>query len=113
MKKLLILFAVSLGFGAVAASTNAPPVKLEDSFRAQAAERAKQNPATLRELKPNEIAVGKLTYSGIVVEAVKTRAPLELLNPAAPARYGSPEDNLARDPINGRIRGLKFFALRF
>ena len=63
--------------------------------------------------KPNEIVNGKLTFSGSGVEAVKTKRPLQLLNPLAPPQYGSPEDNLARDPINGKVTGLKIFAIKF
>jgi hypothetical protein len=63
--------------------------------------------------KANEIVLGKLTYSGSVIEAVKTRRPWQLFNPVARAQYGSPEDNLARDPVNGRVEGLKFFAIHF
>jgi hypothetical protein len=63
--------------------------------------------------KPNEILKGNLSYSGSAVQAVKTRRPWQLLNPAAPPQYGSPEDNVARDQINGRVTGLKVFQIRF
>jgi hypothetical protein len=113
MKKLLFVFSVLFAFSASAQSTNAPPAKVGDDLQAELTARARQTPAELQQVKPNEIRVGKLTYSGILIEGAKTRAPLQLLNPAAPARYGSPEDNLARDSITGRIRGLKFFSLSF
>jgi len=63
--------------------------------------------------KPNEILKGKLSYSGSGVEAFKTKHPWQLLNPLAPPQYGSAEDNVARDPINGRVTGLKVFQIRF
>lgn len=63
--------------------------------------------------KPNELMKGNVTLSGSGVEAVKTKRPLQLLNPVAPAQYGSPEDNVARDPINGKVTGLKIFAIKF
>lgn len=113
MKRLLMLFTVVLVFRATAQPTNAPAPGPSPtlSFQAQAA--ARESPATLKEVKPNEIVSGKVTYSGIAIEAIKTGRPFQLLNPAAPAQYGSPEDNLVRNPINNRIVGLKFFAVRF
>jgi len=63
--------------------------------------------------RPNEIVNGKVTLSGSAVEVVKTKRPLQLLNPLAPPQYGSPEDNVARDPINGKVTGLKIFAIKF
>jgi hypothetical protein len=63
--------------------------------------------------KPNELAKGNVTFSGSAVEVVKTKRPLQLLNPLAPPQYGSPEDNIARDPVNGKVTGLKIFAIKF
>src|SRR5579859_3609771 len=68
---------------------------------------------TLRQAKANELFSGRIVYSGIGVVAAKTRRPWQLLNPLAPPQYGSPEDNVARDPINGRVSGLKFLAIHF
>ncbi len=68
---------------------------------------------TLREPKPNEIIKGRVTYSGVAVEAFKTKKPLQLVNPLAPDTYGSPEDNVVRDGPKGRILGLKLFAISF
>jgi hypothetical protein len=65
------------------------------------------------EAKANEIVSGQLTYSGIAVELLNTRNPLQLINPAAPAEYGSPEDNVLRDPIGGRASGWKIFSIEF
>lgn len=65
------------------------------------------------EAKANEIASGQLTYGGIAVQLLKTRNPLQLVNPAAPAKYGSAENNAMRDPIRGRVFGLKIFSIEF
>jgi hypothetical protein len=67
----------------------------------------------LREAKPNEFASGQLTYSGIAVELLNVGNPLQLVNPAAPANYGSAEDNVLRDPISGRVNGWKIFSIGF
>jgi hypothetical protein len=61
----------------------------------------------------NEIKLGKLEVSGIAVELATKPNPLQLINPAAPASYDSPEDNVMRDPITGHILGLKFLSLKF
>lgn len=68
---------------------------------------------SLRQAAPNEVIRGNLSYSGVVVEAVKTRRPLQLINPLAPPQYGTPEENVFRDPVDKRVLGLKLFAIRF
>jgi hypothetical protein len=75
------------------------------------------NPATvlIPPLKPNEIAGTSpaITYSGVLVQAVKTDNPLQLINPFAPARYGNGGDNVDHDIITGKENGLKFFSIGF
>lgn len=112
MKALLVAIAF---LGVVAVSSNAAP---EDTLENQFVRQMMQQPANrnllgLQPEKPNEIKMGGLTYSGILVELSRTDNPLQLINPAAPAEYGSPEDNLARDPITGRISGLRLFSISF
>ena len=122
MMRFVLLLALFCAFLVNAQSTNAPDTKLPltNSAPTKAAQSLELQTAgenlsaiALTELKPNELATGKRVYSGIAVEAVKKRRPLHLINPLAPADYGSPEDNTARDPINGRVTGLKIFAIRF
>jgi hypothetical protein len=74
---------------------------------------AKASLLSLREVKPNEIVKDKVTYSGILVEAVETDNLLQLFNPFAPAKYGSAQDNTIEDPASGKARGWKFFSIRF
>ncbi|NGO39491.1 hypothetical protein G4L39_08795 [Limisphaera ngatamarikiensis] len=62
---------------------------------------------------PNELTVGRRTYSGILVQALRSANPLELLNPWAPESAGSGEQNLVRDPATGKPAGLKLIALTF
>lgn len=54
-----------------------------------------------------------VTLSGIAVAAAKAENKLQLLNPLAPDEYGSSEDNVVRDPINGKVTGLKILAIEF
>lgn len=91
------------------ADTNSAPTLQRESFQAQVARSARENPPLLKELKPNELKLGKAIASGITVAVVKG-APLQLLNPVAPAAYG-PEDNVIRDPVSGKVAGLKVFQL--
>jgi hypothetical protein len=113
MKRFLITSALLLAGAAIGQPTNAPPAHRERPFHAHAAGQAKATPPAFRELKPNEIMVGKLRCSGIAAQLAKGENPLELINPAAPARYGSPEDNVVREFGSGKVTGLKIFSIRF
>lgn len=108
MKTLSVLLCA---FAVLTAS--AQTTRSERSLESISTQRGKGTAALFLEAKPNEILKGKVAYSGIAVQAVKTRHPLQLLNPAAPAKYGSAEDNTLRDPITGRASGLKILSLRF
>jgi len=59
---------------------------------------------------PNEIAFGKIKFSGILIEFAKTPHPLQLLNPFAGGF--DPEDNVVRDP-RGNVSGLKAFSVGY
>ncbi|SRR5258706_11013983 len=108
MKRLSILLG-----GMVALSAWAQTSSKEESLETSTAKRAAENPPTLEEKKPNEITVGSLTYSGIAVQAIKTDNIAQLINPAAPERYGSAEDNVVRGPISNRVSGLKIISIQF
>jgi hypothetical protein len=63
---------------------------------------------------PNTIVGQRVVYSGIAVQAVKTTASLQLINPFAPAEYGSGTDNLERDVMTGKPKGdFKIFSVSF
>lgn len=121
MRLLLMLLLVSGACAARAQSTNtpikivpktnSPPNQTAQSMEAQTALGGLHG-MRFMELKPNEMQAGKLVVSGIAVEAVKQRNPLQLINPLAPPQYGAPDDNMVRDPTHHRT-GLKIFAIRF
>ena len=111
MKLMKILSILFCAFAVSAASAQTTPT--ERSLESTGTQRGKATPSLSIEAKPNEILKKNVAYSGIAVQAVKTRHPLQLVNPAAPARYGSAEDNTLRDPITGRASGLKILSLRF
>jgi hypothetical protein len=94
-------------------STNASVAPPGERFHARAAFQSGATAPALRELKPNEIAVGNRIVSGIVIAAAKAANPLQLLNPAAPPEYGSAEDNLVINSITKKSDGLKFLAIKF
>ena len=62
---------------------------------------------------PNEKSLGRLKLDGILVQLLKTDYPLQLINPAAPQRYGSAEDSVVRDLSSSKASGLRFLELRF
>ena len=109
MKRVTILLC------ALAALTaNARPAETEGSLEYRLAAGLTRSSAALSKgAKPNEIVKGKITYSGIAVQLLTTDNPLQLVNPTAPAGYGSPEDNVIRDPVKGTVSGWKIFSIRF
>ena len=113
MRAIMILSIVVLGFLARGEPTNSSPASVAPPAPPQPAPSTPPATPSLAELKPNEIVVGKRTYSGIAIEAARSRNPLQLINPFAPAEYGRAEDNLLRDPITGRPAGLKVFGFQF
>ena len=132
MKKLCLLLLLSLAESARAENPPSPapsqidkPASARQTVQAHAAPQEDQKSPTQIESRrrvtplhvetpaPNEPAHGHLKVDGILVQLVKTDNPLQLINPAAPERYGSAEDSVVRDPASGRISGLKFLELRF
>ncbi|MDW8309509.1 MAG: hypothetical protein RMK20_09065 [Verrucomicrobiales bacterium] len=61
----------------------------------------------------HQVRTDGVTVSGIAVAAVKADNKLQLLNPVAPEQYGTSEDSVVRDPINGKVTGLKLLAIEF
>src|SRR2546425_82286 len=132
MRKLCLLLLLSLAASAQAENSPSPaasqtnkPAPAQETVQAHAARQQDQKPPTQIESRPrgtplnietpapNETAHGHLKVDGILVQLVKTDNPLQLLNPAAPERYGSAEDNVVRDPASSKVSGLKFLELRF
>ena len=98
---------------AAQAPTNAPAETMAESIVADGWITKSQEGALSFELRPNEIKVGRLTLDGAGVQIAKADNPLQLLNPFAPAKYGSPEDNVFRSPVDGKVSGLKVFEIKF
>ena len=92
----------------------AQQARAEDLLESELGDRlAKASSLSLSEGNPNDIVKGNFTYSGIAVAALKTDNLLQLVNPFAPARYASGEDNVLRDLKTARVSGWKLFSIRF
>ncbi|HEX3816977.1 MAG TPA: hypothetical protein VHW03_01675 [Chthoniobacterales bacterium] len=51
---------------------------------------------------------------GVIFTAVRNGNPIQMLNPAAPARYGNAQDHVVYDPQNpGKPKGIKLFEWTF
>jgi len=110
MNKPAFYFCALLATCAAAAQQQQPA---DESLQAKAADTELRVAPSIIATKPNEITTVRLTYSGIVVEMVKTKNPLQLINPAAPPEYGSGEDNLLRDPFERKPSGLNLLTIKF
>jgi hypothetical protein len=52
--------------------------------------------------------------SGVIPRAVRGGDPLQMLNPRAPAKYGTAEENVSLDPdVPGKGNGIKLFNISF
>ena len=59
-------------------------------------------------------ALVRPAVSGVVPRAIRGGHPLQMLNPFAPAKYGSAEDNVVLDPaVPGQGDGIKLFSIPF
>jgi hypothetical protein len=95
------------------AQTNTVP-QIDQKSTTQIESRARETPLHYVEKPaPNETVHGRIAVDGILVQLDKTDNPLQLINPAAPARYGSAEENILRNPASGKVSGLKFLEVRF
>jgi hypothetical protein len=52
--------------------------------------------------------------TGVIPRAIRSGNPLQMLNPFAPAKYGTAEENAVLDPdVPGRGDGIKLFSVSF
>ncbi len=58
--------------------------------------------------------VSRTEVTGVVPRAIRGGNPLQMLNPRAPARYGTAEQSVVYDPrYPGKWKGIKFFSILF
>jgi hypothetical protein len=52
--------------------------------------------------------------SGVIPRAIRGGDPLQMLNPRAPAQYGTAEENISLDPtVPGKGDGIKLLSISF
>ncbi len=68
---------------------------------------------TFYQTKANELAFAQYTLSGVAVQIIKAKNPLQLLSPAAPSEYGSGWDNVEWFPASGNGPMVKLFSISF
>lgn len=102
MKKKIILGALVL-----AASTG---LSLAQGFNATAG-----NPSITLPAQPSPAPpITPTARGGVIPTAIRNGNPLQLLNPAAPARYGNAQEHVTHDPQDpGKPKGIKLFEWTF
>ncbi len=100
-------------FAAFTAAGQEQPMSLSQSLKNEIARQVREHKIEARRPPPNEVRAGRVAYSGIAVLLARTSQPLHLVNPAAPAQYGTAQQNVVLSPITGRATGLKIFSLNF
>ena len=107
---LAALLAAGMGY---AGPTNATPASVQQELDSATVRRLAERAVVLKERKVNQATVGKVQCSGVAVAVVRADNPLQLLNPAAPARYGTLEDSIVREPMSRKAVGIKLFSIDF
>ena len=52
--------------------------------------------------------------SGVIPRAIRGGNPMQMLNPFAPAKYGTADESVSLDPnVPGKVNGIKFFSVSF
>ena len=52
--------------------------------------------------------------TGVIARAIRSGNPLQMLNPLAPAKYGTAEENVLLDPDRpGKWYGIKLLGISF
>jgi hypothetical protein len=96
----LVTILLVLGQSAWAAA----PIRSNTAFEAKHHARQTERPATL----------SQPAVSGVIPRAVRGGNPLQMLNPFAPAKYGTAEENVSLDPdVPGKASGINLFSFSF
>lgn len=57
--------------------------------------------------------ISREPITGVIPRALRGGNPLQMLNPRAPARYGTAEQSVVFDPVTGKWRGIKLLCFNF
>jgi hypothetical protein len=100
MKTKTVIVCLISGFLAVAQPAWSAP----RSFQSRQHARQTHRPATLATRE----------VSGVIPRAVRGGNPLQMLNPSAPAKYGTANESISIDPdVPGRVNGIIFVSVPF
>jgi hypothetical protein len=82
---------------------------------ASAGAQALRAPITKRHVKrPAPAPLYRPKVDGVVPRAFQQGGnPLQMLNPLAPAKYGTAEEHVVVDPETGKWKGIKLFTFNF
>ena len=81
-----------------------PAWAARNSFESRQHVRQTHRPATL----------SQQAVSGVIPRAIRGGNPLQMLNPLAPAKYGTSEDSVSVDPdVPGKVNGINFVSIPF
>jgi hypothetical protein len=95
---------LTLGQPARAVGTRTTTPSHTASFESRHHARQAARPATLSQ--PG--------VSGVIPRAIRGGNPLQMLNPFAPAKYGTAEENVVFDPdVPGKANGISLFTVSF
>jgi hypothetical protein len=109
MKKLLIFSAAVIIAGATLAQSPAPSPRKKTSASFVAPQRPKGAPSPTGSATP----FPKAEPQGAIPRALRGGNPLQMLNPKAPAKYGTAAQSVLIDPDTGKWRGIKLFEIIF
>lgn len=108
--KLLLILVCGLAAGTLRAEL-APADHQVEKNSASVSRPTESSPLRQSTNNPAQIQGKKFTFGGIFVKCAKTDKPLQLLNPAAPKKYGNGEDIVYHDPMTGKPSGWKLFSI--
>lgn len=111
MKTLTKLFIVSLLSVASAMGQDVLSGVSKDT-RVTTPDKEKSSSLVRKEV-PNQIIGKKFKFRGALIQIIKANNPLQLINPFAPAEYGSGYDNVVRHPIDGKATGISALSVEF
>ena len=95
---------LTLGQPARAAGNSATAPSHTASFESRHHGRQTHRPATL----------SQQAVSGVIPRALRSGQPLQMLNPLAPAKYGTADESVSVEPdVPGKVNGIIFVSIPF
>ena len=70
-------------------------------------------PKTRKKIDRRPAEMYDRNVTGVIPRATRGGNPLQMLNPKAPAQYGTAEESVMFDPYTGKWKGIKFFTIFF